>query len=301
MNVELLRANTRARRHSEDIWGTVVTIDVRELPGSVLPADSQIDQAFAECVTFMHDVDATLSTFRYDSAVTAYRSGWRKRYELDRHNRADAMLLEVIEACEWGKAVTQGAFDPWAVPGGFDPSGYVKGWAAEKMALILGEHGIDNFSVNAGGDVVNRGHAGVAGDSVAEAAGTGELVGEAGLYNVGTESKAESTPVPWRIGVRHPDDASAIAASFEVTNAAITTSGTYERGMHIVNPFGANGLRARSATVIGPDAGVAEIASTALVVCGREGAQWFGELGGYSAFGVDTGDTEHAWRIGAWE
>ncbi|WP_124054638.1 FAD:protein FMN transferase [Arcanobacterium ihumii] len=283
------------QRYTEEIWGTVVTIDVHQLDGEDPVNWDTVDIAFTECSTYMKKVDAALSTFRYDSEVTAYRNGWRKLHEFTWSIKSEAMLLDVIRACEWGKSITDGAFDPWAVGGGFDPSGFVKGWAAESMTQILGRFGLENFSINAGGDVVNRGYACV--DT------QGELVA-------------------WRIGVRHPDDPGTIAASFDVTNAAIATSGTYERGMHIVNPFvtkavagdsrftvTADGpsrptgnshsyLAARSSTVIGPDAGVAEILSTALIVAGRNGATWFRELPDYSAFVVDPDGAQTTWRIG---
>ena len=39
---------------------------------------------------------------------------------------------EVANLCADARDLTDGAFDPWSVPGSFDPSGYVKGWAASR-------------------------------------------------------------------------------------------------------------------------------------------------------------------------
>ena len=37
--------------------------------------------------------------------------------------------------------MTDGAFDPWKAPGGFDPSGFVKGWGADRAAAIQNQLG----------------------------------------------------------------------------------------------------------------------------------------------------------------
>ena len=43
----------------------------------------------------------------------------------------------ICEGCQRAKNLTAGWFDPWAMPGGIDPTGYVKGWAAQ-LALDEG-------------------------------------------------------------------------------------------------------------------------------------------------------------------
>ena len=105
---------------------------------------------------------------------------------------------------------------------------------------------------------------------------------------------------PHKIGVRSPEDAKVILKVFELSGGAIATSGTYERGAHIRDPHtGLIAIGARSATVIGPDGGLADALATALVVSGRDGAVWFskGELAEYSAWVIDRHD-EVAWSVG---
>jgi hypothetical protein len=53
-----------------------------------------------------------------------------------------------------------GWFDPWAVPGGFDPSGYVKGWAAQNALAAFRSNGICGVLVNAAGDIASSGDLG---------------------------------------------------------------------------------------------------------------------------------------------
>ena len=127
--------------------------------------------------------------------------------------------------------------------------------------------GIDHLSVNAGGEVVTRGLAG--------------------------------PDTPWRIGIRHPDHEHDIAAVVVSTDLVVATSGLYERGAHVRHPdTGAAAAGARSASVVGPDGGLADALATALLVQGRAGAHWFARLPGWSAFVVDPAPGETSWVIG---
>ena len=69
--------------------------------------------------------------------------------------------------------------------------------------------------------------------------------------------------------------------------AAIATSGTYERGEHIVDPF----TRARrtavaSATVTGPDLGLADALATALCAGGAEVLSLLDDVDGYEGLTI---------------
>ena len=100
-------------------------------------------------------------------------------------------------------------------------------------------------------------------------------------------------------GIRHPDNAKTIVKVFEIMDGAIATSGTYERGSHIIDPFtGTIAIGARSATVLGPDGGIAEALATALIVAGKDGAKWFTkpELADYSAWVIER-HSDQAWGI----
>ena len=152
--------------------------------------------------------------------------------------------------------------------GGFDPSGLVKGWAADNCAEILLAGGAEHIQVNAAGDLALRGG---------------------------------FTPErPWSIGVVNPDNRLEILQTFEIIDGAIATSGTYERGAHINDPCtGMIAIGAKSATVIGPDGAIADALATALMVAGRDGAVWFTtpELSEYSAWVIDRHE-KVAWSIG---
>lgn len=258
----MLTSPPGAFRHLEEIWGTVVTIDVNP------PLDYRaLAPVVAEATAFMHRVDRLFSTYRPESLVSRYRTAEIDLADLDPKNPDDFSLLYVVERIRHGMKLTDNIFDPWAALGGFDPSGIVKGIAAEEIARMFVDAGFPNVSVNAGGDVVCRGEA------------------EPGR--------------PWVIGVRNPDDPGSIVHTFEIFDGAIATSGSYERGGHIRDPRTGNvATGARSATVVGPDAGIAEILSTALVVAGREGAEWLSDHPGWRAYVVDQLPVRSAWSIG---
>jgi thiamine biosynthesis lipoprotein len=65
---------------------------------------------------------------------------------------------------------------------------------------------------------------------------------------------------------------------------AIATSGTYERGHHLIDPHtGRPGARAASASVTGPDLGLADALATAVAVAGPPGLDLVEALDGYEA------------------
>lgn len=264
--VELRRPKGRRHRHRELIWGTAVTVDVRAGEEG-LPPERAVQHALDVAVANMRWVDAVFSTYRPDSLVTALRTGLLDERRLTRWDPAQAALLDVLQRCREGRRLTGGCFDPWAVRGGFDPSGYVKAWAVERLADDLVRAGCANVCVDAGGDVVTRG-----------SAAPGE---------------------PWTVGIRHPEDPGAVTWTVLPGDGAVSTSGTYERPAHIVDPrTGRPAAGARSASVVGPDARLAGVLATGLVVAGREGARWFTGLDEWSARVVDPAPAQSAWSIG---
>jgi thiamine biosynthesis lipoprotein len=238
--------------HLEDVWGTTIVIDVR---GPVIDETAAIE-AIATVQAFFQDVDAWFSTYRYDTPITMVRNGlWDV-------TQAPEIVQEVLAACASLRTLTDGAFDPWAVPGGVDPSGYVKGWAADIGAEILVAEGFANVSINAAGDIACRGFM--------------------------------SPDEPWAVGIRHPEHTHEIIKVVHVTNGAIATSGLYERGAHIVNPrTGDRSMSLDSATVIGPDGGMADALATACLVEGFGCAAWFAGLPDWSVYLVKGEDARY--------
>ena len=152
---------------------------------------------------------------------------------------------------------TDGYFTDW--PGGrFDPSGLVKGWAIERAAAMLSAAGLTSHSVNGAGDL---------------------------------QCTGEPEPgQPWRIGMAHPLRPAALAAVVTGRDIAVATSGTAERGAHIVNPHtGQPAADLASVTVTGPRAATADAYATAAFAMGPAARDWVESLDGYEALGIRPG------------
>jgi thiamine biosynthesis lipoprotein len=97
----------------------------------------------------------------------------------------------------------------------------------------------------------------------------------------------------------NPDNKHEIVQVFEITNGAIATSGTYERGAHITDPYtGMIAIGAKSATVVGTHGWLCDALATAVMVAGQDGAKWFTqpELAGYQVWVIDRHENV-AWSI----
>ena len=243
-----------------ETWGTVILI---ELSSQILSEDKLVIAA-QQAKQFLLKVDELFSTYREDSQVSLLRADSLKIEE------ADPLVKEVWERCLQARELTGGAFDPWRVEGGFDPSGFVKGWAADKCGQIFEKYGIENSLVNAAGDISVRG----------------------GLLSEGVVG-------PWPLQIRNPEKFDEVVKDIPINNGAVATSGVGEKGSHIKDPFtGLIAIGALSATVIGPDGGMAEALTTALVVLGKDGAALFerSEFKDYSAFVIDR-HSDTSWEL----
>jgi FAD:protein FMN transferase len=249
------------KRYEVHVWGTVLFLDL----GSSKIDEAAMDAAVESVKKFAFRVDEDFSTYKDGSFVSRLRRG---EIAIE---QCPAEVQVVWRLCAVARDLTGGAFDPWAVAGGFDPSGYVKGWAADRVALSLVEAGCENVQVNAAGDLTLRG----------------------GVVEKGVAG-------PWKIGVVNPDNRQEVLRIFEINDGAIATSGTYERVAHILDPAtGTIAIGAKSATVLGPDGGLTDALATALMVVGEDGADWFGqpELAEYSAWVIDR-HSGGAWGVG---
>lgn len=215
----------------ETVMGIPMSIDIREVPDDV--AAVAAETAFAA----LGDADRTFSGYRADSELSAVN-----RDEVAPEDFS-ADLREVLAIGERMSAASGGAFTVRRSDGMLDTDGVVKGWAAERAAGALRDHGISSFCLNAGGDVV---------------------VGDAPSGQAG-----------WNIGLRSPESAERMLAVLTLEKAAVATSGAYERGEHIVD--GRTGAPARellSASVVAGDLTTADVLATTVFVLGEGGVQW---------------------------
>jgi thiamine biosynthesis lipoprotein len=216
-------------RHAEQVMGTVVSFDIR--PQGLPMADTRA--AVRRACQVLHRADDIFSLYRTDTPLSRLRRG-----EIDVAD-CPPEVADVVTLCEQAKLASDGWFDPWSLPGGFDPTGLVKGWAAREAACALEAAGIGAGLVNAAGDIAVFGTPWQRG--------------------------------PWRVGIRAPDSPDLLTCVIEL-HGAVATSGSYERGDHIWD-VSSNRAAAgiASATVCGPDLALADALATGLVAAGSAG------------------------------
>jgi FAD:protein FMN transferase len=201
-----------------------------------------------EVFAWLRLVDARFSTFKRGSEVCRLDRGELRLAGCSQDVRA------VLERCGELWRETGGYFDVYAT-GRLDPSGYVKGWAVQVASDRLVAAGAVDHCLNAGGDVRVRG--------------------------------CPAPGRPWRIGIRHPWQPLRVTSVVCGTDLAVATSGTYERGCHVVDPHrGVPATQLRSVTVTGPDLGTADAYATAALAMGVAGLDWLGGLDGHESAAV---------------
>ncbi|QUW90280.1 FAD:protein FMN transferase [Streptomyces sp. V17-9] len=242
-----------AVRHVEEAMGTVFSFDVRGGKPAAVRA------ALAEAVAGLHRADEVFSTYRDGSEISRLARG-----ELTVEACAPE-VAEVLELAAEAERVSDGWFST-RYGGRLDPTGIVKGWAVERAArrisaVVAGASGV---SVNGGGDV--------------------QLLGTPGAAR------------PWRVGVSDPLRPGGLAAVVSAAGAAelaVATSGSAERGAHVVDPrTGRSAVTdLLSVTVVAPRLTWADCWATAAFAMGaRDGLRWLESLPGVEGLLITAGD-----------
>lgn len=248
--------------HTESVMGTMVSFALQpgNLPGPDLRA------ALRAACAVLHDADAVFSTWNPGSPLSKLRGSHQPTsHGPTSQDGQPPVMAEVQAACQQARAASGGWFDPWAMPGGYDPTGLVKGWAVGRALRLLHQAGVPAALVNGGGDLAAFGMP-----------GPGRC---------------------WRAGIRHPWRATGLAAVVEV-HGAVATSASYERGAHLVDPHtGQPGCQAASATVTGPSLAQADALATGLAVGGDAALEVISGLAGYQAYLIRP-DGSESWTSG---
>jgi len=230
-------ATQPARRYAEHVMGMPISLALRGRHTDDTPAVTAWTAALAE----LRQADRVFSTYRADSAIS-------------RLGRGEITLAdcppEVAEILALGEAAERDSGGAFAVHRGgvLDPSGVVKGWAAERAAAHLAALPDTDYCLSAGGDITCR--------------------------------TADPSATPWRIGIENPHDPQTLVAVVPLHTGAVATSGTARRGAHIVDARTARpptGLA--SVTVIGASLTTVDIAATVAFALGGAGERWLAARG----------------------
>lgn len=210
------------------------------------------DAAPAQAVFGYFDaVDRRFSTYKSDSEISAINAG---RVRPEAYSLA---MQEVFALAEQTRRETDGFFDIRRPDGTLDPSGLVKGWAIQNAAALLIERGVENFFIDAGGDIQSAGR--------------------------------NSDGIDWRVGIRNPFDAEEIVKIVFPLGHGVATSGSYVRGDHIYDPHAPHEVLETivSLTVIGPNVLEADRFATAAFAMGQAGIAFIEHLPGFEAYAID--------------
>jgi thiamine biosynthesis lipoprotein len=206
------------------------------------------DEAIDDVVAWLHHVDAVFSTYRPDSDISRMGRG-----ELTLR-AAHPEVATVLDLSAQVQLETDGAFSA-VTHRRLDPTGLVKGWAVERASQLLRRRGSENHAVNGGGDVQMAG------------------VAEPGR--------------PWTVGIIDPHHAKRVLTTVSGRDFAVATSGTAERGAHILDPFtGRASSGVASASVMGPSLTFADAYATAAFVKGARAIHWIEDVPDYEALVV---------------
>ena len=229
-------------RETRIIMGMPITIEV------VGAVDAKV---LADVFAWFEAVDLKFSTYRADSEICRFNRGEIAEPALS------AEMQDVFALARRTRDETQGFFNMRKVDGTVDPSGIVKGWAINRAAQMMRSAGVENFFIDAGGDIQSQG--------------------------LNEDGEA------WRVGIRNPFHMSEIIKVVAPRGQGMATSGSYIRGNHIWNPHAPRETLADvvSITVLGPDILEADRFATAAFAMGADGIYFIESLPSFEAYQVN--------------
>jgi thiamine biosynthesis lipoprotein len=269
-------------KRTDAIMGTRIYVELWD--NNETHANESIDAVMAD----MHRIDDLMSHYKPESQLSRIN-----QHAADAPVQVDKELFDLIKLSTHYSEITDGAFDITYASVGYlynypehihpteeqikaalpavnwrnmkfndadhsvffehkgmriDLGGIGKGYAVDKGIEILQKRGIEHAVVTAGGDT--------------------RIIGD----RMGRD---------WLVAIRHPDDPNKVVTRIPISNAAMSTSGDYERYFdengvryhHIIDPHtGHSASKVRSATVIGPTATQTDGMSKTAFVLGPEKA-----------------------------
>jgi FAD:protein FMN transferase len=213
----------------------------REAAAGPVKVDPELARLVARALEF-----SEMSGGAFD--ITYASVGYLYDYRAGKHP-TDAEIAAALPAINWRHVAVDAAASTirFLKPGvRIDLGGIAKGHAVDSCISILAARGISNATVTAGGD--------------------SRILGD-------------RRGRPWIVGIRHPDDRERAIARIPLEDAAISTSGDYERFFdedgvryhHIIDPkTGKSPHGIRSVTIIAPTSTLAEGLTKSVFIMGPE-------------------------------
>ena len=213
----------------------------REAAAGPVKVDPELARLVARALEF-----SEMSGGAFD--ITYASVGYLYDYRAGKHP-TDAEIQAALPSINWRHVVVDAGSSTirFLQPGvRIDLGGIAKGHAVDTSIALLAARGITNATVTAGGD--------------------SRILGD-------------RRGRPWIVGIRHPDDRERVIARIPLEDAAVSTSGDYERYFdedgvryhHIIDPkTGKSPHGVRSVTVIAPTSTLAEGLTKSVFIMGPE-------------------------------
>lgn len=220
----------------------------------------EIQNVLSQACEILHEADRTFSLYKPESPLSRLARGETSVRELP------PVVDEIWNECDAWQKITDGWFSAMTPQNTFDPSGVVKTWAAKRAAEYIVQAGIDDFTLNAGGDV--------------------------------WLSNKLTSEIDWRIAISKPisiasPDAGVLTV-LDLKNTdylAMATSGSAERGNHIWDPK-SPGKSAPTelvqVSVVAKDLVTADVWATAAFAEGIRAVEHLNKIDGIEALFVST-------------
>ncbi len=286
------------QRHA--IMGTEINIALWHLDKGVA------QQAASQVETEMHRIDALLSPYKPDSELSQLnRSASQTSFP------ASSELYRIVERALHYSELSEGAFDiSFAALG--QHYNYRKGVQpdAKTRARYLAGINYKNIQLNAARQSIFYKHEHLQIDLGGIAKGYAvdrsiELVKALGVQHASISAGGDSKVLgdkrgrPWMVGIKNPRGPEGVALSLPLLDAAISTSGDYERFFidedsgerihHIINPASGDAVgELASVSVVGPEGFDTDPLSTTVFVMGlQEGMALIEKLSDFDCIIID--------------
>ena len=269
-------------KRTEAIMGTRIYVELWDTDPT--HGNAAIDAVMAE----MHRIDDLMSHYKPDSQLSQINARAAREPV-----QVDPELFDLIKLSTHYSEITAGAFDITYASVGYlyDYRRHVKPTEAQIKAalpavnwrnmLLDQQHHTVRFEhpgmrIDLGG--IGKGYAVDCGIAILKARGIQHAVVTAGGD---TRIIGDHLGRPWLVAIRHPDDKDKVVTRIPLSDAAMSTSGDYERYFdekgvryhHIIDPHtGHSASKVRSATVLGPTATQTDGMSKTAFVLGPEKA-----------------------------
>jgi FAD:protein FMN transferase len=277
-----LAARAEWHERTDAIMGTRIYVEVWDTDAA--HGEASIDAVMAD----MRRIDSLMSHYKPESQLSQINA-----HAAQEPVRVDKELFDLIKLSTHYSEITEGAFDITYASVGYlyNYPNHVRPTEAQIKAVLPAvnwrnmkfdeahhtvrfEHA--GMRIDLGG--IGKGYAVDRGIDILKARGIQHAV-----VTAGGDSRilGDHMGRPWLVAIRHPDDANKVITRIPLSDAAMSTSGDYERFFdengvryhHIIDPrTGHSASKVRSATVIGPTATQTDGMSKTAFVLGAEKA-----------------------------